>query len=256
MDGNVVQFAVNYLKNNHSMNNTWNRISNGEEYRYNRESMVINESETKPAALNDGESHRYLFDTAQQITGLYLLPVISCIGIFGNVCNVLVFTNSKKYSTNAYLIALSLSDILKLANDFVYFLVNLVGKIDQDLGEHLFKSLYLYSHYIFVLTAINTAWLTCIIAIDRYITVSSRNQVKTSEANYFKSILISVIITLLSCLIALPSPLFLKSAMMESRNKNALTSGTKFINQHMNIIIFLSYVNYVNRKRFEYQISQ
>lgn len=244
-----MQHAINNMKKNYSMNNTWNRISNGEEYRYNRESMVINESEIKPAAaLSDAESHRYLFDTAQQITGLYLLPVISCIGIFGNVCNVLVFTHSKKYSTNAYLIALSLSDILKLANDFVYFLVNLVGKIDQDLGEHLFKSLYLYSHYIFVLTAINTAWLTCIIAIDRYITVSSRNQVKTSEANYFKSILISVIITLLSCLIALPSPLFLKSAMMESRNKNALTSGSKssneiyFINQHMNII-FLPYVN-------------
>ena len=223
---------LNYLmKRNISMNNTWNRISNGEEYRYNRESMVINESETKPAALSDAESHRYLFDTAQQITGLYLLPVISCIGIFGNVCNVLVFTHSKKYSTNAYLIALSLSDILKLANDFVYFLVNLVGRIDQGLAEHLFKSLYLYSHYIFVLTAINTAWLTCIIAIDRYITVSSRNQVKTSEANYFKSILISVIITLLSCLIALPSPLFLKSAMMESRNKNALTSGSKSSNE-------------------------
>lgn len=152
--------------------------------------------------------HERLYKIARQITGLYLLPFISCFGIFGNICNVLVYISSKKYSTNVYLIALSLSDILKLFNDFIYFLVTLIGKINSDLSNHLFSSLYLYSHYIFVLTAINTAWLTCIIAIDRYVTVSSRNRVKTSELNYFKSILISLVITLASCIIALPSPLF------------------------------------------------
>ena len=185
----------------------------------NNESILLNStlSSTITNTMITNKDHQYIFEVTQTITGLYLLPVIICIGIFGNVCNVLVFTHSKKYSTNAYLIAISLSDILKLVNDFIYFLVNLIGKLNASLAEHLFESLYLYSHYIFVLTAINTAWLTCVIAIDRYITVSSRNQVKTSELNYFKSILISLVITAASCLIALPSPLFLKPEM-ESKN--------------------------------------
>lgn len=169
--------------------------------------------------IGDENKHRELFEAAQQITGLYLLPVISLIGIFGNVCNVLVFANSKKYSTNVYLVALALSDILKLANDFIYFLVTLIGRIDPPLAERLFSALYLYSHYVFVMTAINTAWLTCTIAIDRYITVSSRSQVRASELNYFKSILISIVITFASGIIALPSPLFMKSEMESRSNR-------------------------------------
>lgn len=168
------------------------------------------EFNTSNTTINNNNSE-VLFNTVRQITGLYLLPFISLFGIFGNICNVLVYINLKKYSTNVYLIALSVSDIVKLGNDFIYFLVNLIAKIDHKLSESLFSSLYLYSHYIFVLTAINTAWLTCTIAIDRYVTVSSKNRVKMSELNYFKSILISIAITIASCVIALPSPLFLKS---------------------------------------------
>lgn len=160
--------------------------------------------------INNEDEDRELFEIVREITGLYLLPFIIVFGIFGNVCNMLVYSHSKKSSTNVYLVALAISDIIKLVNDFIYFLVNLVGKLDPVLSQHLFSSLYLYSHYIFVLTAINTAWLTCTIAIDRYVIVSSKNQVKTSEMNYLKSILISMAILFVSCLIAVPSPLFLK----------------------------------------------
>ena len=173
--------------------------------------VVVNTNQTSSTYHIPDDRHQKLFVTAQQITGLYLMPLVSCFGIFGNICNVLVYKNSKKYSTNVYLVSLALGDIIKLVNDFIYFLVNFIGKLDGNLAEKIYASIYLYSHYIFTFSAINTAWLTCMIAIDRYIIVSSKNQVKTSELNYFKSILISAAIMFASCLLALPSPLFLKN---------------------------------------------
>lgn len=196
-------------------------------------------------SINDTE-YKELFELTQQITGLYLLPFISIFGIFGNVCNVIVYTKSKKYSTNVYLIALALSDIVKLINDFIYFLVNLIKKIDSNsnLADKLFNSLYLYSHYIFVLTAINTAWLTCTIAIDRYVTVSSKNAKRTSEFNYFKSILISILITFFSCLFAVPSPLFLRKVDQldpETNTTISMVASSELV--QMNIRKFYNYFN-------------
>jgi len=153
-------------------------------------------------------SYEFLFETTKKLTGLYLMPIVTVLGILGNILMVLVCQKSKKYSTNIYLIILSLSDILKLANDFLYFLVNFTNKIDTSLSEKIFNSLYLYSHYVFVFTAINTSWLTCAIAVDRFVTVSN-NQPKPRMSSYYKSIAISICLLSVSALISIPSPLFL-----------------------------------------------
>ncbi|CAF0783679.1 unnamed protein product [Brachionus calyciflorus] len=158
----------------------------------------------------DVVEYKKLFEYTQLITGLYLLPFISVFGIIGSFFNILVYKNSKKYSTNVYLIALSVSDILKLINDLMYFLVNLISKLDKSLGNYFFNKLYQYSHYIFVMTAINTAWLTCSIALDRYF-ILMYNRGHQKYRKYFFSILMSIFIAFVSCVIAIPSPLFLKS---------------------------------------------
>ena len=106
-----------------------------------------------------------------------------------------------------YLIALSCSDIVKLANDLAYFLVTFTSKINPDLGEKLFFILYRYSHYIFVITALNTSWLTCAISIDRYYAVVKYNSRKI-KSNYLQAFAVSIIICISSILISIPAPLF------------------------------------------------
>lgn len=107
---------------------------------------------------NTDDKHLKFFETLREITGIYLFPVIGILGIIGNIFIVIVYSKSKKYSTNVYLIALSCSDILKLANDMTYFMVTLVSKFDPILGEKMFLVLYKYSHYLFVITSFNTSW--------------------------------------------------------------------------------------------------
>lgn len=188
-----------------------------------------------------------LFENTQLITGLYLLPFISLFGIIGSIFNILVYKNSKKYSTNVYLIALSLSDIVKLVNDFLYFLVSLVSRLDSSLGNFFFNKLYLFSHYIFVTTAINTAWLTCSIALDRYF-ILMYNRGHQKYRKYFFSILMSLFILLMSSIIAIPAPLFLKSIQEIDPQTNQTVSkvGESTLNDSCFKIVY-SYFNAIFR---------
>lgn len=193
---------------------------------------------------NDTAEYSELFHITQQITGLYVLPFIIVFGICGNIFNVVVFKQSKKCSTNFYLIVLSLSDILKLVNDFNYFLVNFISKLDSDLGNKVFNTLYLYSHYIFVVTAINTSWLTCAIALDRYLIVASKGDKNSKHNNYIKSIVISLSIIVTSIIIAVPSPLFLASVNEIDPHTN--TTVAKVAETALNQSNFRKIYNYFN----------
>lgn len=205
--------------------------------------MSINSSLNNNMSLDSMSSHLKLFEYTQVITGLYLFPIISLFGIVGSLFNILVYKNSKKYSTNVYLIALSASDILKLANDFVYFLVSFITRLDKSLGNDIYNRLYLYSHYIFLFTAINTSWLTCAIALDRYI-ILLKNRGTQRDQNYFCSIVASLIITLVSGIIAIPSPLFFKSVHEVDPNTNQTVAKVAESNLNStNFKIFYSYFN-------------
>ena len=194
-------------------------------------------------SLNSGDEYLRIFNITQQITGLYLMPFISILGIIGNIFIVIVYHKSKKSSTNLYLIVLSMSDILKLFNDFLYFVVNLTNKLDPALGNKIFNNLYLYSHYIFLFTAINTSWLTCTIALDRYIAVV-KSRGKMENGSYFKSIIITVFLLFISAVISLPSPLFLVSVQEFDPNQNATV--IKLAETELNRTHFRKIYNYFN----------
>lgn len=162
---------------------------------------------TKSIALQNNDEYLYFFENLREITGLYLFPFIGVAGIVGNILIVIVYSKAKKYSTNVYLITMASSDILKLANDLIYFLVTLITKLNPILGEQMFFILYRYSHYIFVFTSLNTSWLTCAITIDRYFAVVKHNTRKI-KSNYLQSFLICMTIYVCSAIGALPSPFF------------------------------------------------
>lgn len=113
-----------------------------------------------------------LYLRAQFVTGLFCYPVVCLFGLTGNVLSIVILSRQKmRLSTKTYLIAMSLSDGIKLINDSFYFLVILLLTIDRETGERAYGYLYPYAHYFFNMSVCTTAWLTVSVAVERYILV-------------------------------------------------------------------------------------
>lgn len=185
------------------------------------------------------ENYQQFYESLREITGLYLFPFISIFGTIGNIFVIIVYAKSKIYSTSFFLIALSISDILKLLNDLVYFLVMFISKFDEVYGHYLYLLLYSYTHYIFVFTALNTSWLICTIAIDRYLTV-----VKQFYINQTKVVLSILIIFIAAVLFAIPSPLFHKQKTTYNLITN--TTSTDIVVSELGMSEFKRYYQFIN----------
>ena len=124
--------------------------------------------------LNDTEHAQYqdFYDNAQFVTGLICYPIICILGLIGNIIIVVVFAQkSMATSTNVYLSALAISDIIKLINDVLYFLTVLLVKSDPPSGNKMYGFLYPYAHFIFNMSVCVSSWLTVSVAVERYILV-------------------------------------------------------------------------------------
>jgi len=199
---------------------------------------VINSSSVS-THVDKYENYQQFYAIMREITGIYLFPFISIFGIIGNIFVIIVYAKSKIYSTSFFLIALSISDILKLLNDLVYFLVMFITKFDAHLGEQIFLLLYSYTHYIFVFTALNTSWLICTIAIDRYLTV-----VKQYMINQTKVVLSILIILIVALVFAVPSPLFHKKLTTYNPVTNLTTS--QIVDTELGMSEFKRYYQFIN----------
>lgn len=191
------------------------------------------------ATLPASESFKQFYEVMAEITGIYLFPFISVFGIIGNIFVIVVYAKSKIYSTSLYLIALSLSDILKLLNDLLYFLVMFISKFDSNVGEQIYLFVYSYTHYIFVFTALNTSWLMCLIAFDRYITV-----VKQRFMDQTKVFISISVILVLSILFAIPAPLFSKTMTVTDPKTNIATR--QIVDTALGNSDFKVYYQYIN----------
>ena len=133
---------------------------------------VFNLTHTHSEAVDDVR-HKDLYLWLQYITGLFCYPVVCCIGLAGNIISIIVFSQSKmRSSTNCYLIALAIGDLIKLLNDSFYFVVILLMNVDPPSGVASYGYLYPYAHYLFSMSVCVTAWLTISVATERYIMVS------------------------------------------------------------------------------------
>ncbi|ELU15323.1 hypothetical protein CAPTEDRAFT_36137, partial [Capitella teleta] len=103
---------------------------------------------------------------------LICYPTVCFFGLTGNILSVLVLSQRKlRSSTNTFLVALAVSDAIKLINDCFYFLVILLLNVDPATGEKAYGYLYPYAHYFFNMSVCITAWLTVSVAAERYILV-------------------------------------------------------------------------------------
>ena len=67
------------------------------------------------------EDYKQFYERMREITGIYLMPFVTIFGVIGNLyCAIIYQVKSKHISTNFYLVALSVSDIVKVS--FVLFI--------------------------------------------------------------------------------------------------------------------------------------
>jgi hypothetical protein len=129
-------------------------------------------SEVSSSSPNTGGDYSEFYQRAQLITGLFLYPLFCLFGLIGNCLTIVVLRGRKLRSvTSMFLIALSLSDGVKLITDLFYFVVVLLLNTSPASGELAMGYMYPYAHYFFNASLCVTAWLTVSLAAERYILV-------------------------------------------------------------------------------------
>ncbi|CAH1776114.1 unnamed protein product [Owenia fusiformis] len=147
------------------------------------------------------------YNSAQFTTGLVCYPILCVLGITGNALILIVLATKKmQTSTNVILGALSVSDMFKLLNDFLYFLTILLLRFYEAKGKVMLAYLYPYAHYIFNMTACTSAWLTISVAVERYVMVCHATRAK-SLCTIARSRVISATVFIIVGAILLPSAL-------------------------------------------------
>lgn len=145
-------------------------------------------------------------ERARIITGLYLYPIISIIGIVGNIlCIVVLNQKDMRSSTNIYLTALAVSDLLKMLNDFMYFPAMILhGQTDV-----LYINYYSIGYFISQFSAMGAAWLTVIVATERFFMVVHPGQ---RDKCFRPSVSTAMVHSMLTffCILVLMSPCALR----------------------------------------------
>lgn len=130
------------------------------------------------SAEEDGEFREFYLE-AQFITGLILYPITCLIGLAGNTLSIIVMSQHQmKSSTNIYLMALAISDCIKVFSDLLYFMVILLKEVNRPVGNRAYGFLYPYMHYIFNASLCISAWLVVSVAVERYVYVCHPTRVK------------------------------------------------------------------------------
>ena len=109
------------------------------------------------------------------ILTLFCYPLVCLIGLVGNSLSAIVLCRKKmKNSTNFFLLALSLSDSIKLANDLLFSIVITLTYCEGMTVYWIYYVLFPYAHYVSSMSLCVTAWLTVSVAVERYVMVSNQ----------------------------------------------------------------------------------
>lgn len=175
-----------------------------------------------PGNVNDANSYdeyETFYLRARFITGLVFYPIVCIFGMTGNVMSIIVMSQRQmKSSTNTYLFALAISDLIKLFCDFLYFMVILLFQIDTSTGNKAYGILYPYAHYVFNASLCISAWLIVSVAVERYVYVCHPTKVK-SYCNISKARTISTSVFVIMAVLAVPYA-------MRYRTVEKLNNGT------------------------------
>ncbi len=147
------------------------------------------------------------YETARFVTGLICYPIICFYGLIGNILILVVLAQkSMDTSTNVYLSAMAVSDIVKMVNDLLYFLTILLYHTNPVAGNKCFGYLYPYAHFFFNMSVCVSSWLTVSVAVERYLLVCHPIRSKT-VISIAKAKVISIVCFVIMTAVAIPSAL-------------------------------------------------
>ena len=151
------------------------------------------------------DSYKDFYETAQFITGLVLYPIICILGITANVLTLIVLSHRKMLtSTNVFLSALAIADIIKLLNDTLYSLDLILIREVPYHGNRMLGYMYPFSHYIFNQSVCVASWLTVSVAVERYISVCHPTKAK-EMCTVHRARIVSLLVFVVMSLVAVPS---------------------------------------------------
>jgi nociceptin receptor len=180
------------------------------------------------------EEYAEFYRNAKFVTGIVLYPILCTFGITGNVLSLIVLSHKKMASsTNVFLGALSISDLIKLVNDVMYFIVVVIERYDTITGQRAMALLYPSAHYIFNMSVCVTAWLTVSVSVERYISVCHPTYAKTM-CTIQRARIVSVCVFIGMSILALPSGLRYENRWSSSNetNQSIVTIELSVIGQH------------------------
>ncbi|XP_074653704.1 FMRFamide receptor-like [Tubulanus polymorphus] len=157
--------------------------------------------------VNPNDQYESFYQGARYATGLVSYPIVTILGITGNALSLVVLSRKKMAtSTNVFLSALSVSDLIKLVTDFMYFLVLAIDQYDTKTGNRALTLLYPFAHYIFNMAVCITAWLTVSVSAERYISVCHPTRAITL-CTIQRARIVSASVFILMAVLAIPSGL-------------------------------------------------
>lgn len=157
-----------------------------------------------PGNVQPYDEYETFYLRARFVTGLVFYPIVCVFGMTGNVMSIIVMSQRQmRSSTNTYLFALAVSDLIKLFCDFLYFMVILLFQIDTGTGNRAYGFLYPYAHYVFNASLCVSAWLIVSVAVERYVYVCHPTRVK-SYCSIQKARTISTSVFVVMSVLAVP----------------------------------------------------
>ncbi|CAF4169437.1 unnamed protein product [Rotaria sp. Silwood2] len=182
--------------------------------------------ETNQTTIMYNNKDKEFFENIQIIFGLYIIPIVCLPGLIGNILCIIVFiTNSmQRFLTTQFLLFLAISDTIKLSNDLLYSVVLIIQAFTQQYGKKLFLILYRYCHYINTVSTLCAAWLTLIVAIERYVLCSGNSQKRVFVQRNSRIICYSIIFC--SLIVALPVSFRYEIVPLTSINQTLINSDS------------------------------
>ena len=141
-------------------------------------------------------------DAGEIITGI-LIPIICAFGIAGIIVAVIVLSRKNMCtSTNCYLMALSVTDLLFL---LVFSTILADNRFTQHTQSHYFYRMYVtYATYFMHIFLMASIWLTVMLAVERYIAIC-RPFMATKLCTVVKARLIVLLIYICATICRLPN---------------------------------------------------
>ena len=101
---------------------------------------------------------------------LILYPIVCFAGIPANIIGAVVLLREKKKSTTTIiLLSITVSDLIHIVNDFLFFVcIVLENIVDVKTSHQALDIMHPYTIYMYYTTITCTAWMTVTLAVERY----------------------------------------------------------------------------------------